>query len=58
MVITGTYAQPDVDIPAAFFYQTRASFPFFLYANAVNQTGCGGGNQLFMPLWAQYGFDR
>jgi hypothetical protein len=49
---------PGTSVPTGLYYQTRVSYALFLYTNAVNQTGCGGGNELFMQLWAQYGFDH
>jgi hypothetical protein len=46
------------DMPAAFFCQTRAAFALFGYTNQVNVSPRGGGNKLFMELWAHFDFDR
>ena len=41
-------------VPAALFVQTRASFALFKYTTQVNTNADGGGNYLFMNVFAGY----
>ena len=44
--------------PAVFFQHSKASYSLYKYTNWVSTLNGSGGADLFMKLWAQYGFDE